>query len=199
MPTAKILLTHGGSPGKPVLALGRKKAIGVSKRNFLEFFTPDLVARGFRFVPGRMIRKFGEPDAIVPDPNGKLKVPDPALSFDRETDPKHLIVKQDVPNRIGPKHPILNGLLFQIRQGDGNSIAQLHGFLLAEGDDRAGILSSIEVDAVEDGLVTPDSGGSAGLPGQPPDDSPLVSSVMVAQRSLCQKVLLLFGVVEEVI
>ena len=155
----------------------RENHVPPNERGFLHTFADKLIARGFR---------------IGKDAKGRW-LPDPPLNYDRGE--VTLTVSQEVPGRVN--QTIIAGLLGHIRRGEFNAIADLQAILDVHADDRASVLAALEVDSVEDAMVTPDSGNTSGRPGQAPDDTPLVSATKLAERELCRRVLLLFGVVEE--
>ena len=185
MPKVKIAVTRF-----------RELQMGATEKDFLHHFGFKLAQRGFRLVPGRWVRdENGIPIAKV-DPEGNRFIASPPLVYDRKTEPEFLIVSQEVPGRVHDKHANLVALLAQVRAGYPNAVSQLYSFLLSEGDDRDVILASLEVDSTEDVMMTSDSLTQKGSAGQP-DDAPLVSSAVIAQRQLIKKILLLFGAIEE--
>lgn len=188
MPTIKI----------PVIRF-RELHMGATEKDFLHHFGPALIARGFRLVPGRWVKEpMGGAMVLSPkvDAEGTDLIADPPLVYDRQSDPLTLIVSQNIPGRIHDRDARLTGLLNYLKAGRQEAIAQLHGFLLSEGDDRAATLKQLSVDVPEDALMTPDSGESRGRKMESPGDD-LVSSLVLAEKLLCKKVLLLFGAVEE--
>jgi len=173
----------------------RELHMGATERDFLHHFGEALVLRGFRLVRGRWIRdEYGNFAAKV-DQDGNCMVPEPPLIYDRKE--TVLVITQHVPFRVPSANVELMALLNQVAVGNPGATAQLHGFLLSQGDDRADVLARLSADVPEDAMMTPDSGTATGVKNQLPDDSPLVPSTVIADRMLREKILLLFGAREE--
>ena len=134
----------------------------------------------------QLLRRFGP---ALQERGFSLKHP-----IDVEERENDLSITQDVPGRMTLHHPQLAGLLMRIKAGDFLAIDQLYAVLLANNDDRAETLAGLEVTMAQDVAVVANYGGQTGTKEREPDE-PIVDGEKVAQHLLCQKVMLLMGVV----
>lgn len=155
------------------------------------------------------------PSAIIPvkrfrehriyDDASLLRVFGPALTergfrldlpWQRERNEESLIVTQEVPGRIPNSDPRLWPLLQAVGGGEAKAISRILGLLLAEGDDRAKTLGNLEVSMPfvegDNGMVSADFGTQTDS-----HTDQMIPASKIAERLLCGKVLLLFGLREE--
>jgi len=150
-----------------------------NERDFLRMFGPRLIARGFR---------------LENTEDGWIAWP--ALVYDRTSDT--LTVNQEPDGRIASNNQQLQHLLGRIKFGEAEASGLLYGLLLAEGDDRAKALAAIESSVPEDVLFFADTGGGSSRAGAATEpDNPMVDGRKIAERDICRRILLLFGLSEE--
>ena len=146
--------------------------------SFLRAFAERLRVRGFR------LKKDGPAWREV-------WIADPPLTLERSDD--ILTVTQEVEGRLPSNSPLINPLLNLISRCDTTAVGDLYATLLAESDDRAEILSELEVAMPENvGDVTEDFGTASDNIG-----SAIISGTVIAERELCRRVLVLMGCREE--
>lgn len=169
----------------------RELQMGATERDFLHHFAEPLRWRGFRFVPGRWVR-CDEEFIGVPDTKGRFLVADPPLTLTRHADasPPFLEVRQDVPGRV--PDAMLRGLAMRLAALDTSALAELHGYLLAEGDDRAGLIAELLAE-----WQGADGGAAIFEDDNASDDAPLITAATLMGRRVCRKAAVLFGAREE--
>lgn len=110
------------------------------------------------------------------------------------TDAELIITQEPPEGRLANNHPEVWVLLQRIAGGDKTAVDSLYSLLLAEGDDRAEVLATLEVSVPQDTVVSADWGtkteGHA---------TETIRAEVMADRQLCGKVLLLMGCREEVL
>lgn len=115
---------------------------------------------------------------------------DQPLQMDRSEE--WLAVSQEVSGRLANNNPRVWPLLQRIARVDGTAISELLGVLLAEGDDRADVMQTLEAAMPEESFVYADFGTA-----NDGHTTEVISGSKVAERELCGKVLLLMGAREE--
>lgn len=143
------------------------------EKTFLRAFSQDLRERGFRVD----------------------------LPFTTQRNDDGLVITQEPPNRLASNNPKVWPLLQRVAGCDMAAMPQLLGVLLAENDDRAEVLQSLEVDMPADSNGNmPDydeETGRGGAGRSPGLSEKVISGRQMVARLLCGKVLLLMGAREE--
>lgn len=104
-----------------------------------------------------------------------------------------LLLSQEPPGRLPNNHPAVWQLLQRITRVEVQAVAELLALLLAEGDDRADVLQTLEAELpLGSDYVYADHGARG-----EGDVSQVVPAQWVADRDLCGKVLLLMGMRED--
>ena len=155
----------------------RENHMRPSYADFYRMFAERLQARGFAFVQ---------------DDDGNWK---PAHPLQVSRGDELLTVSQEVPGRV-PDDAIA-GYLYDIRAGVFAAVGRLCGALLAEGDDRAKILSKLEGSVPEESAFFADTGdnrSTAGAKTEP--DAAVIDGKRMAELEICRKALVLFGVMQ---
>lgn len=158
--------------------LFRENHMQPNQKDFFRVFAERLIARGFRFEQNEDC----EWEPVYP------------VQFSRGDE--FLVVTQNVPGRIS--NDAISGYLYEIRAGNFSAVSRLCGVLLAEGDDRAQLLDRLESAVPKDSTFFADTGDSRGTAGANTEpDAPMMEGQKVAEREVCRKALILFGVIEE--
>ncbi len=147
-------------------------------QDLLRVYAPALIARGFRL-------KQDGPD------HRRVWITDPPAGFDQREE-NNVYVSQDVPDRIPNNAPGIWHFLQRIAAVDVTAVQPLLALLLSEGDDRAATIQAIEVIMPENLTLSEDFGQATDG-----HSEKTITSEQMANRILCGKILLLFGLRQE--